>query len=253
MYIEIINKWVIRLRIEYNKFEFTPVFRQEIFNEIKVLCREEHVEFMKLFEVFSSLDMFLESKCKKKDNYSKQYFTRLINIRVRDHFSSALILASQGYTIDAISLTRSALEDLFVILNFYLNEDFFKNWTENNNKFKIKPGKLRNNPKIARRDREFYNAVYEILSNIVHPRQNSIYHMMKFHPTVVNRGSEGISRVKKDINLINLSFYIYNIQIINLFKTIYINKDDLISLEEITQKVSLIIDENDLNDKLSNI
>lgn len=77
--------------------------------------------------------------------------------------------------------------------------------------------------------------------------------MMKFHPTVVNRGSEGISRVKKDINLINLSFYIYNIQIINLFKTIYINKDDLISLEEITQKLSLIIDENDLNDKLSNI
>lgn len=57
---------MIRLSIEYNKFEFTPVFRQEIFNEIKVLCREEHVEFMKLFEVFSSLDMFLESKCKKK-------------------------------------------------------------------------------------------------------------------------------------------------------------------------------------------
>ncbi|MBV1818115.1 hypothetical protein [Clostridium cochlearium] len=104
--------------INFNKIEFSPIFRQDILTEVKLLCREEHVEFMKLFKVFFSLDKFLDSKYNEKDSSSKQYFTRLMNVRVKDHFSSAIILASQGFIIDAVSLTRSAMEDLFLILNF---------------------------------------------------------------------------------------------------------------------------------------
>lgn len=108
------------MNIDNNNLEFTPVFREDILNRFKEICREEYIEFMKLFKIFSHLDKFLNSKCQDNDSSSKQYFTRLMNIRVKDHFSSSLILVSQGYLVDAISLTRSALEDLFVILNFYI-------------------------------------------------------------------------------------------------------------------------------------
>ncbi|MEL5898325.1 hypothetical protein AAGC94_09625 [Clostridium sporogenes] len=226
--------------INFNKIEFSPIFRQDILTEVKLLCREEHVEFMKLFKVFFSLDKFLDSKYNEKDSSSKQHFTRLMNVRVKDHFSSAIILASQGFIIDAVSLTRSAMEDLFLILNFYLDENYFKKWNENRNDFEIKPGELRNNPKISIDERNLYNNVYKALCNIVHPRKNSIGHMVKFHPTVVNRGAEGIIRIKKDIKLINLSFYIYIFQVSKLLKEVYCNTNDITYLDNIIEELSQI-------------
>ncbi|KPU27964.1 hypothetical protein TR13x_01035 [Caloranaerobacter sp. TR13] len=226
--------------IDYKNIEFIPVFRQSILNETKLLCREEYTNFMKLFKVFVDLDEFLASKCKEKDNSSKQYFTRLLNIRVKDHFLSAIILASQGFIVDAISLIRSAMEDLFLILNFYLDNNYFKNWHENKDDFKIKPGKLRNNSRITKEDRKLYNMIYKALCNIVHPRKNSLGHMVKFHPTVVGKGTEGIIRIKKDIKLINLSFFIYIHQVSKLLKKIYKNKEDMGSLDTIIHNLSKI-------------
>lgn len=231
----------IELDIDFNNIEFSPIFREDILDEIKSLCREEHIEFMKLFKTFAELDKFLALKCEEKDNSSKQYFTRLINIRVKDHFSAAMVLASQGFIVDSISLTRSAMEDLFLILNFYLDNSYFRRWDENKDGFEIKPGKLRNNPKISKEDRDFYNMIYKALCNIVHPRKDSIGHMVKFHPTVVNRGAEGLIRIKKDIKLINLSFFTYIYQISKLLKTVYNDSNDIAYLDNIIHELSKII------------
>ena len=123
------------------------------------------------------------------------------------------------------------MEDLFIILNFYLDSKYFQRWYENKDDFEIKPGKLRNNNKIHKDDREFYNEVYKALCNIVHPRKNSIEHMIRFHPIVLNKGMEGISRIKKDIKLINLSFYTYINQVSKLLKTVYKDVEDITFLD----------------------
>lgn len=237
--------------IDFNKIEFSPIFREDILDDIKSLCREEHVEFMKLFTTFAELDKFLASKCEEQDNSSKQYFARLMNIRVKDHLSSAMILASQGFIVDAISLTRSAMEDLFLILNFYLDDSYFQRWNENKDEFEIKPGQLRNNPKISEEDRDFYNIIYKALCNIVHPRKNSIGHMVKFHPTVVDRGAEGLIRIKKDMKLINLSFFTYISQVSKLLKTVYDDNKDITSLDNIIQELSKIASVYDFIKELS--
>ncbi|MCG4580067.1 hypothetical protein [Clostridium cochlearium] len=82
--------------------------------------------------------------------------------------------------------------------------------------------------------------MYKALCNIVHPRKNSIGHMVKFHPTVVNRGAEGIIRIKKDIKLINLSFYIYIFQVSKLLKEVYCNTNDITYLDNIIEELSQI-------------
>lgn len=164
------------MEIDYENLEFTPIFREDTLKKFKEFCREEYIDFMKTFKIFSDVDKFLNSKCQEGDNFSRQYFTRIMNIRVKDHFSSSVILISQGYTVDALSLTRASLEDLFVILNFYLEPGYFDKWKANKKRFNIEPSKLRTNPKIDPEDRKLYQKVYKALSNsIVHPRVSPKY------------------------------------------------------------------------------
>lgn len=225
------------MNIDLNEIEFSPIFRKDISDKVRNLFKEELNKFNKLYSIFSDLDRFLVSKCNRKDNYSKEYFTRIFNIRIKDHFSSAIILVSQGFNVDAISLTRSALEDLFVILNFYLDKNYFDKWKINKNNFTIKPKELRNNKNIKTEDKTLYKNVYKALSNIVHPKKESILHMLKFHPTVVNEGVVGINAIKKDINLINIAFYVYIYQVSSMLKSIYKSNKDSITLKCIIDKL----------------
>jgi len=224
--------------VDFDKLEFTPILRQDVLDQIKKLCREEYTEFIKLLEIFSDLDKFLASKYEGHEENPKEYFTRLFHIRVKDHFSSSLILISQGYLVDAISLTRSALEDLFVMLNFYLDPGYFSKWNANCNDFEIRPGKLRNNPKIDKNDRKLYNKVYKSLCDIVHPKKESFAYMSTFHPTFQSGGRDGAQRLKKDMELINLSFVVYLHQISSLFLRVYDGPNqDVTTLESIKTRV----------------
>lgn len=226
--------------INFDEFELSPIFRKDLVDKTKILCREEFIEFTELLSIFRKLDDFLELKCKEANNESKEYYTRLMNIRVKDHFSSAIILVSQGFNVDAISLTRSALEDLLLILNFYLGENYFEKWHKNKKSFEIKPVELRENKKIKKEDRDFYKKIYKNLCSIVHPRKNSIEHMLRFHPTIDCGGSEGTIRIKKDIKLINLSFFMHLFQVSNMLKKIYIAEEDITYLDGIVKDISEI-------------
>ncbi|WP_047980948.1 hypothetical protein [Ornithinibacillus contaminans] len=225
------------MEIDYQNIDFNSTLREDTLRSFKEMCKDEYVEFMKLFTSFSKLDKFLSSKCEVGDNKSKEYYTRVMHIRVKDHFSSSLILVSQGFTVDAISLTRSAMEDMFVILNFYLDPNYFNNWKNNKAGFKIKPGNLRNNKRIEKEDRKLFNKVYKSLSNIVHPKINSLNHMMKYHPTVLNDGTEGLIRLKKDAKLINMSLFVYLNQMINLLRKIYTNDQDINNLDRVKSEI----------------
>lgn len=226
------------MEIDYENLEFTPIFREDTLKKFKEFCREEYIDFMKTFKIFSDVDKFLNSKCQEGDNFSRQYFTRIMNIRVKDHFSSSVILISQGYTVDALSLTRASLEDLFVILNFYLEPGYFDKWKANKKRFNIEPSKLRTNPKIDPEDRKLYQKVYKALSNsIVHPRIDSLSHMLRYHPTAYSGGSEGIVQLKKDTRLINLSFFVYLHNLCGLLKLEYDDEFDEVILDGILNQL----------------
>ncbi|MCH6265083.1 hypothetical protein [Neobacillus citreus] len=226
------------MEIDYGNIEFTPILREDTLTKFKEFCREEYIDFMKTFAIFADVDKFLNSKCQEGDNSSIQYFTRIMNIRVKDHFSSSIILISQGYTVDALSLTRASLEDLFVILNFYLEPGYFGKWKANKRSFKIVPAELRTHPKIDPDDQKLYQKVYKLLSNsIVHPRIDSLSHMLKYHPTAYSEGSEGVIQLKKDTRLINLSFFVYLHNLCRLLKLEYKDKVDEENLDDILNQL----------------
>lgn len=202
---------------------FSPILREDTLKVFRENCKENYNDFLKLFLQTKEIDAYLRSKTKEGDYSSKEYFTRLLNIRIRDHFSSSLILISQGFIVDAISLTRSSLEDLLVIINFYINKKFFNRWYENKEEFKIKVGNLRgnvrNSPIFKREDGDFFDNVYAALSNIVHPNLKSIRLMSTYHPTLTNLNE--INYLKKYSDLIILSFYTYEVQICTFLENLY--------------------------------
>lgn len=237
---------------EFDKIVFSPIFREGTLESFKNLCHDESIEFLKLFQLNSKLHSFLHSKNDATDTSSKEYFTMLLNIRIRDHFSSSFILISQGFLVDAISLTRSALEDLFVIINFYLEPSYFQRWNENKDSFMIRPGELRNHELIDDYDKELFNHVYKSLCNIVHPKKNSVSHMVKYHPSLISKGNEGIVRLKKDAQLINLSFLTYLYHISKLLKTVYTDSNDINQLDSILGELPSIINILPLAEQLDN-
>lgn len=234
---------------EYDKIVFSPILREETLETFKNLCHDESIEFLKLFQLNGKLYSFLHTK--SDDTESKEYFTMLLNVRIRDHFSSSFILISQGFLVDAISLTRSALEDLFVIINFYLEPSYFQRWNENKDSFKIRPGKLRNHEFIDDNDKELFNNVYESLCNIVHPKKNSVSHMARYHPSLKSKGTEGIVSLKKDASLINLSFLTYLYHICKLLKTVYTDSNDINLLDSILGELPSIINILSLTEQMN--
>ncbi|MEE3956102.1 hypothetical protein [Peribacillus frigoritolerans] len=217
--------------------QFSPIFREDTLGDFKDICKDNYKDFLKLFFLSKDINDYLESKRKEGDNSSKEYFTRLFNIRIRDHFSSSFILISQGFIVDAISLTRSSLEDLLVIINFYINKKFFNQWYENKEEFKVVVGNLRQNVKnssiFEKEDGEFFDNVYGALSNIVHPKLNSVRLMSTYHPSFNNLDAINL---KKYTDLIILSYYTYEIQICNFLENIY--PDDKEKLKLIKQTLN---------------
>ena len=168
----------------------TSSLREEVEKQFKIVCKKELVELQKLIEISASVNSYLADI--EESNNSMEYYTRLINARIRDRFVAATLLIGKGFTVDGITLIRSALEDLWIIQNLYYKDDFMSEWE---NGKKVYPFELRNLKEIEDR-KDINDTVYASLCDISHCRINSLDHMVRFHPSVKGGGNEGIKRVK---------------------------------------------------------
>lgn len=137
-------------------------------------CKDLINDFFKLHRAASQLGEFLRPKMETKRRF---FYQSVLHQRATEHFASALLLLSQGYVIDAYSLSRSALEVLLLVVNFDINPSFFNHWYQDGKKFKIKPGQLRKNIKNDPRFKYsygFFDNTYNELSELLHPKKQSV-------------------------------------------------------------------------------
>lgn len=201
--------------------EFSPIFRADILQDFKLHCRECYEGVGKLFAIYNRLDKLLSSKV-IGESFTKEYVTRLMNIRVADHYISSLLLLSQGFIVDGISLLRASLEDLLVIINFEIYEGFFERWEKDETDFKIFVGKLRDNVNkssmFTDEDREFFEKVYKGLCEIVHPKMSSIRTMTSYHLRIRNTEVE---KLIKYSDMVLVSYYTYQHQLCTFLSKVY--------------------------------
>lgn len=200
--------------------------RLEIESKFSEMCKEDLKEFSKLIEITGMVNSFLADI--NNENDSLEYYTRLINARIRDHMISATILIGKGYTVDGITLVRSSLEDLWVIQNMYFKEGYLTYWKDGG---EIKPGKLRNLKMIKDRKEDNEN-IYKELCNISHCNIKSIEHMARMHPSIKDGGVEGIARVVKDFHLLLVALYACYFQIVEVLENKYGKPNKLKPLKE---------------------
>lgn len=156
-----------------NHLAFNIVMNSGIFNKYQKECDDLLTEFLKILHAAEETTIFLHSKAPSN---KKIYYMTALHVRAIDHFSSCIVLMSQGYVVDAYSLARSALEDLLVIVNFEIDKDYFNRWQQNGKRFKISPGQLRDN--IKRHPElnhlyDFFARNYARLSNLLHPKKTA--------------------------------------------------------------------------------
>lgn len=214
----------------------TGSIRADIEEKFVAECQNDLNEFMKLFQLTAEVNKLLASIDDSND--SIEYYTRLINFRIRDHMQCATMLMAKGYTVDAITLVRSALEDLWIIQNMYYKEGYLEYWK---NGGYVSPSELRQLPKIQDRLDDNKN-IYKGLCEISHCKVDSLEHMARMHPSIKGGGSEGITRLVKDYNLVILSFYNCYFQILEVLEDNYPNKNaEIAKIKELLNKVKLPI------------
>lgn len=214
--------------------------REDIESKFSDICEEDLKEFAKLIEITGMVNSFLADLNNRND--SLEYYTRLINARIRDHMISATILIGKGYTVDGVTLVRSSLEDLWVVQNMYFKNGYLTYWK---NGGEIYPSELRNLEQIKDRKEDNKN-IYKELCNISHCNVRSIEHMARMHPSIKNGGGEGIMRVVKDFHLLLIAFYICYFQIVEVFEKKYENQNKVKEIKErlIELEIPFIFEKN---------
>lgn len=216
-------EWIKIENIEYNSHSL----RQEFEEQFKAVCSKELKIFYKLIEVTGKINSFL-SKISNNDVGSKEYYSRIINARIRDHMTSATLLIGKGYLVDGITLVRSSLEDLWLIQNIYYDKGYFEEWKSGAD---VSPAKLRSLKQISDRKQD-NKKVYSALCDISHCNIRSLEHMSTFHPSIKNSNTEGIISIAKDFDLVILSFYGCYLQLLELFEDVYEKNDILAQIKE---------------------
>jgi hypothetical protein len=209
--------------IEYN----SGSLRQEFEEQFKDICRDELNIFYKLIEITGKVNCFL-SKISNNNVGSKEYYSRIINARIRDHMTCATILIGKGYLVDGITLVRSSLEDLWLIQNIHYDNGYFEKWKDGAD---VYPSRLRSLKQISDRKADNEN-IYSALCDISHCNIRSLEHMSTLHPSIKNSSSEGIIRIAKDFDLVILSFYGCYLQLLELFEDLYEKDDILVQIRE---------------------
>lgn len=213
--------------------------RQEFEEEFKKLCDNELNIFYKLIDVTGKVNLFL-ADVSNNDIGSKEYYTRIINARIRDHMVCATLLIGKGFIVDGITLIRSTLEDLWLIQNIYYNTNYFERWKKGGD---VKPAELRGLKQISDRKKE-NKELYNILCNISHCNIKSLEHMSIFHPSINNIDSEGVISIVKEFELMILSFYGCYLQLLELFENIYSDNDTLLLIRENLENINIHIVDN---------
>lgn len=199
--------------------------------DFTVFCKEEMIAFEELTDVSDMLNDFFESKTKKVDKeetkgLTKDEYTFILHQRIKDHYLSAYLLLSNGYLVDALTLLRSALEDFFVVTNFHINDEYFKEWIKNKNSFNIKPGELRGklekNTIFSNEDTDLFAKVYKSLSNVSHPKKQSIEKMFEYHP----KKTDSKIRLKENVSLLIAAMCVNEGLLCKFFKEIHTDEVD---------------------------
>ena len=216
-------------------FKYDSNIRKQYEELFEKICNNEFDYFKKYLALAYELDVVLtESYDKSKSD--KEYYTRLIHIRSIDHYVSGNLLYAKGYTIDAYTSVRSALEDSWIIQNFWLTDNYFNKWK---NGCKIKPAELRNCPQIDNDLIQLFNDIYPPLCNISHCRINSIHLMTKTHVRIQRDETERNQDYKKNYIVLVASFYIYLVGVIKAIEENY-NNDKLKLIYEELNKISIL-------------
>lgn len=209
--------------------------RMDYEDNFKELCNKEFDIFKKYIALAYELD-FVLADCCKQSNEDKELYTRFINLRSIDQFMSSNLLYSKGFVVDAITLVRSALEDLWIIQNFWYTDTYFNSWK---NGCEIKPSELRNCSAIDNESKELYKNIYKDLCNISHCRINSIAIMSKTHIRVKQEKVYKDFQFKKDYIVLVSSFYIYLLGVIDAINKKLTNTN-INEIKEELKKISIV-------------
>ncbi|MGL5085041.1 MAG: hypothetical protein ACRC68_04890 [Clostridium sp.] len=201
--------------------------RQEFEEDFKKVCSNELNIFYSLIEITAKVNCFL-SNISNNNVGSKEYYSRIINARIRDHMTCATLIIGKGYLVDGITLVRSSLEDLWLIQNIYYDNYCFKKWKGGAD---VSPSKLRSLKQISDRKVENKN-IYSALCDISHCNIKSLEHMATLHPSIKNFNSEGIIQIAKDFDLVIMAFYGCYLQLLELFEERYDKNPILVEIKK---------------------
>lgn len=207
------------------ELSFDSIMKPNVLKLFKDNCKDLIDDYFKLHELAKKIRHYLNSKIPSVDiepTDSKEFYSLLLHERATDHFTSAMILLSQGYTVDALSITRSALEDLLVLINFHVDPDYFNKWYCDDKDFKVIPRELKKTAKkhtmAHKAENKFFYDVYSQLSDISHPRQNSINVMMRSVASIYQSNSY---ELEDKTLVVMLSFNAYQMLLLNFLEGIY--------------------------------
>lgn len=204
--------------------------------DFNFFCKEEILAYEKLKKVSLRLNRFFGSKVKENENekFMKDDYMYLFHTRIMDHYSSAYLLLSNGFIVDALTLLRSALEDIFVVTNFHITDGYFEEWLRNKKSFQIRAGflrgKLKENYIFNSSDNDLFTNVYKSLSNISHPKKESIEKMFEYHP---NYPASSKIQLKQKVSLLVISMCVNEGLLCKFSQEIYTTEAEVNEIKEI--------------------
>jgi len=191
---------------------FNPLLREQIIHEFNNLCRHEYYDYLMMNRMIAELDRIFFERY-KNSNSDLDYYTRNFQFRVGDRFTSAMALVAQGFLVDALSLVRTVMEELWLILNFHIKPSIFNEWEHNEDSYPIHPHLLLRNLKQENihhiEHLKVYQNIYHELCERTHPSKMSFVHNLKCNPIMDQDDEGGLKLIQEDVRWIVLTLYAY--------------------------------------------
>ena len=201
---------------------------QDVENKFAFVCKEQLDKFNVLCDYVKKINMYLDEY--SKEDGSLEYYAKLVFERIKDHMLAATILIGKGFLIDGINIVRSSFEDLWLIQNIFLKENYFEEWRDG---LGVRPWKLRQLKDLE----EIYEEnemIYKALSNISHCSVASISHMVS--------AKDGMESIQKDYNLLIVSFYSSILQVVDGMISRYGEKEELVKINDELFELDIVND-----------
>lgn len=200
-------------------------------------CRDLITDYLILQQAADKVFQFFKLKASSED---KTYYLTLLHTRSMEHFTSCIILISKGYVVDAYSLARSALENLLVMVNFEIDENYFNEWKTNDKKFRIRPNVLRGNIKkhsYFKKFHKYFENNYDKLCSVLHPSIDSVDLTLR---TIIDNIEFDRERFRTHTITLAASFMAYLMILLSLLLNKYQDEDDQKNLHTISEYIRSI-------------